>query len=68
MVSDRVEAADYAGNNKSVQTVSELADDIRDAIVDYQVRDDHVSFPRPSHSGNWSRWRTSRPYIIKIFS
>ena len=68
MVSDSVEAVGYAGNDKNVRILSELADDIRDAVVDYQVRDDPVSFPWPSQSRNWSRWRTSRPYMIRIFS
>ena len=35
----RVEAKGYVDNDKDVQIVSELVDDIRDATTDYQVSD-----------------------------
>ena len=34
----------YVENDKDVQTVSELMDDIRDAITDYQVSSDPKLF------------------------
>ena len=68
MVSDRIQAADYAGDDKDFRIVSELMDDIRDTVTDYQVREDITPFLRPSHSGHRSRWRTSRPYTIRIFN
>ena len=40
MVLDRIQAADYAGDDKDVQIVSELLDDLQDAVTDYQVRED----------------------------
>ena len=68
MVLDRIQAAGYMGDDKDIQIVSELMDDIRDVVTDYQVREDLTPFPRPSHSGSRSRWRTSRPYTIRIFN
>ena len=40
MVLDRIQAAGYMGDDKDTQIVSELMDDIRDAVTDYQVRED----------------------------
>jgi len=36
-VYDRIQAEDYTGNEGDAQIVSELMDDIRDAVTDYQV-------------------------------
>lgn len=36
----RVEAVDYVGNEKDVRVVSDLVDDLRDAVMDYQVSGD----------------------------
>ena len=40
----RVEAAGYTENDVDIQTVSELVDDIRDAVTDYQVSGDPKQF------------------------
>lgn len=40
MVLDRIQAAGYMGDDKDIQIASELMDDIRDAVTDYQVRED----------------------------
>ena len=45
MVLSRVEAAGYTRDNEEVQIVSELMDDIRDAVTDYQVCGDPNPFP-----------------------
>ena len=42
----RVEAADYAENDEDVRIVSELMDDIRDVVTDYQVSSDPEQFLR----------------------
>ena len=39
-VLDRVKVVGYTENNEDIQIVSELMDDIRDAVVDYQVSGD----------------------------
>ena len=36
-MSDRIGAVGYTTNGGDVQIVSELTDDIRDAVIDYQV-------------------------------
>ena len=41
---DRVETVGYTKNDEDVQIVSELVDDIRDAVIDYQVSDDSILF------------------------
>ena len=68
MVVGRVEAAGYVANNGDAQIVSELVDEIRDAVTDYQVRDNPKLFTPPTHPDNLSRWCTSRPYMIRIFN
>ena len=45
VVLGRVEAADYAGNEEDVQIVTDLVDQIRDALSDYQVCLDPKQFP-----------------------
>ena len=40
----------YMENDKDVQTVSELMDDIRDAVTDYQVSSQSSCFYMSSHS------------------
>ena len=67
VVLDRIEAAGHAGNAKDIQIASDLMDNIRDAITDYQVRGDPKPFLQPSHSGNRSRLCTSRPCAIRMF-
>ena len=44
VVLGQIEAVGYVENEKDVQTVSELMDDIRDAITDYQVSSDSKPF------------------------
>jgi len=39
-VLDHIEAVEYKENDKDVQIVSELMDDVRDAVTDYQVSSD----------------------------
>ena len=34
---DHIQAEGHKGNDEDIRTVSELMDDIRDAITDYQV-------------------------------
>ena len=41
---DRVEAVGYTKNDEDIQLVSELVDDIRDAVIDYQVGGDPKQF------------------------
>ena len=36
-MSDRIHTEDYVENDEDVQIVSALADDIRDAVINYQV-------------------------------
>lgn len=67
VVLDRIEAAGRAGNAKDIQIASDLMDDIRDAITDYQVRGDPKQLLQPPYSGKRSRLCTSRPYTIRIF-
>ena len=63
----RVEAAGYTENDVDVQIVSELVDDIRDAVTDYQVSGDPKQFIRAlSLRQNWSRRSTNRPYTTRI--
>ena len=40
MVLDRIQAAGYMGDDKDIQIASELMDDMRGAVTDYQVRED----------------------------
>ena len=63
---DRVEDVDYKENDESARIVSELVDDIRDVVIDYQVSRDPNSSSGSLHSGNWSRRRTSKLYMIRI--
>ena len=65
-VLDRIEAVGYVENDKDVQIVSELVDDIRDVVTDYQVSSDPKQFPHPPFKQNWFRWRANRPYMIRI--
>ena len=46
-VLDRVKASGYKENDEDVQIVSELMDDVRDAVTDYQVSDDPIRFLLP---------------------
>ena len=55
-------------NDEDVQIVSELMDDIRDTVTDYQVSSDLRPFLSSPHSVNRSRWRTSRLYMIRILN
>ena len=48
MVLDHIEAVGYVENEKDVQTVSDLMDEIRDAVTDYQVSGDARLFPHSS--------------------
>ena len=63
----RVEAADYAENDEDVRIVSELMDDIRDVVTDYQVSSDPEQFLRAlSLKKNLSRRRINGPYTNRI--
>ena len=68
MVLDHIQAVGYMGDDKDIQIVSELMDDIRDAVTDHQVGENLTPFLRLSFLCNRSRWRTSRPYMIRIFN
>ena len=65
MVLDHIEAVGYVENEKDVQTVSDLMDEIRDAVTDYQVSGDARLFPHSSLKKNWSRRKPNRPYITR---
>ena len=45
-----IEAVGHTENDKDVEIVSELMDNIRDAVADYQVSGDPRWFLQPSHS------------------
>ena len=61
----RVEAVGYTESDEDVQIVSELMDDIRDTVTDYQVSSNLKPFLQ-SHLGDRSRRHNSRPYTIRI--
>jgi len=66
-VLSHTEAVGYIENDKDVQTVSELMDEIRDAVADYQVSSNlRQHLCASSFKQNWSRWKTNRPCMIKI--
>ena len=50
-MSDRIGAVGHTTSEGNVQIVSELTDDLRDAVVDYQVSSTLETFLWPSHSG-----------------
>jgi hypothetical protein len=66
MILGRIEAADYTGNDEDVQIVSELMDDVRDAVADYQVSCDPKPLLSAPHLGNRFRWRTIRSHMMRI--
>jgi len=43
----RIEAADHAENEADVRIVSDLVDEIRDAVMEYQASGDPDRFPPP---------------------
>ena len=47
-VLDRIEATDYTENGEDVQVVSELTDDVRDAVINYLVSGGLKPFPLDS--------------------
>ena len=61
-----IEAAGYMENDKDVQIVSELIDDVRDAVTDYQVSGDPEVLYVRSFKQNWSRWEPNRLYMIRV--
>jgi len=57
----------YVENDKDVQIVSELMEEIRDAVTVYQVGNNpKLCLFASSLMKNWSRWRTNRLYIIRV--
>jgi len=63
---NRVDAAGHTENDEDVQIVSELMDDIRDAVTDFQVGCDPKSILRVLHPGNRSRRRANTSYMRKF--
>lgn len=66
MVLSRVEDVGYTEDDEDVQIVSELMDNIRDVVIDYQVSCDPKPFLRSPLFRQWSRRRTNRQYTSRI--
>ena len=66
---NRMNTEDYEQSQDDIQAVSEIAEDIRDALLDYQVCND-----RPYATGvqvklrHFPRWHSNRRYTIRTAS
>jgi len=66
---DRMSAEDYEESQDDIQAVSRIAEDIRDALLDYQVCSEkwyvtgvELKFER------FDRWHNNRRYMTRIAS
>ena len=66
-VLNRIETRGRATDQEDTQIVTELVDDIRDIVTDYQVSGD-CKLLLPPCLQSQSRRRTSRPYTIRTSS
>jgi len=66
-VLDQVGTVGYVENDKDAQIVAELMEEVRDAVTVYQVSGNPKMYLCTSPlMKNWSRWRTNRPYTIRV--
>ena len=64
---DRINFRDYVECQDDIQAVSGIAEDIQDAVIDYQVGRDEVHVAAMSlKSGSFDRWHSKKRYMNRI--
>ena len=64
-MSNRIGAASHMTSEGDAQIVSELIDDMRDAVMEYQVGSPLEAFLWPPFRQNLTRWHTNGPYMTR---
>ena len=65
---DRMSTEDYEESKDDIQAVSRIAEDIRDALLDYQVCSNEPYVTWVQLMGRFGRWHSNRQYTIRTAS
>ena len=65
MLYNRINIEDYEESQEDIQAVSRIAEDIRDALLDYQVCSNEPYVTWVQLMGRFGRWHSSKRYMTR---